>query len=106
MGVPSRPVSKVRTTSRVVAPLLSGRRVRSDGLIDRSLADGPSPRASLPWHSAHSPFTYALAPRAIASAVAGGADGIATTLGEGVAVKRGDRLFTNAITACTSPSLR
>src|SRR5439155_320681 len=46
-----------RLVSGAVGPLLSGRRVRSDGLIDRSLAEGPSPRASLPWHSAHSPFT-------------------------------------------------
>ncbi len=30
--------------SRVVGPLLSGRRVRSDGLTDRSLADGPAAR--------------------------------------------------------------
>src|SRR4029453_14601665 len=92
--------------SPAVGPLLNGRCVRSGGGTERSLAEGPSPRASLPWHSAHSPFTYTRAPRATASAITGGAAGIGSTLGGLLSAERGDRLFTSAPTARPASSLR
>ena len=100
--MPSSPVSSARTMSRGVAPTLKGRRVRSGGFTFRSLADGPSPRASRPWHSWHSALAYSARPRSAAVGDDGGAAGIGSGAGGRASAKRGENSLTIAMTASIS----
>src|SRR6476469_3924757 len=85
IGVPSRPVMKMRYRSALVVPHLKRVPVvKSYGWIGWSLlsvsdeADGPSPRPSTPWHFQHSNFCNIARPARMLSVVTGVSGGIST----------------------------
>src|SRR5882724_3925904 len=86
IGVPSRPVIKMRYRSSLVTPHLKRASFPADaklyGRIGRSLlsvrveADGPSPCPCWPWHFQHSTFWKSSWPCRMLSMVTGVSGGI------------------------------